>query len=138
MLNTILLSHKILKIELELWRSTGVSLGSPFFFLHILGGNVQNIIKVTYLRIIVGSKLNVKSRVKNLTNRMSKFCGVLYKSRHYFRKNQFLLFYESYPKSVTTYGLIVYGCRTKTTKTIFNEIFNSQKEGFEHFFQTEI
>ena len=62
---------------------------------------------------------------------MSKFCGVSYKARYYFTKNQLLLFYESYAKSVITYGLIVYGF---TTKTNLNKIFNLQKKFFRAIF----
>ena len=69
--------------------------------------NVQNVNKITYLGIIIDHKLNYKSHVEKIAKQMSKFCGVLYKARYYFTKNQLLLFYESYAKSVITYGLIV-------------------------------
>ena len=93
--------------------------------------NVQNVNKITYLGIITDHKLNYKSHVEKIAKQMSKFCGVLYKARYYFTKNQLLLFYESYAKSVITYGLIVYGC---TTKTNLIEIFNLQKRIFRAIF----
>ena len=93
--------------------------------------NVQNVNKITYLGIIIDHKLNYKSHVEKIAKQMSKFCGVLYKARYYFTKNQLLLFYESYAKSVITYGLIVHGC---TTKTNLNEIFNLQKRIFRAIF----
>ena len=71
--------------------------------------------------------LNYKSHVRKIAKQMSKFCGVFYKARYYFTKNQLLHFYESYAKSVINYGLIAYGC---TTKTNLNEIFNLQKRIF--------
>ena len=93
--------------------------------------NVQNVNKITYLGIIIDHKLNYKSHVEKIVKQMSKFCGVLYKARYYFTKNQLLLFYESYVKSVITYGLIFYGC---TTKTNMNEIFILQKRNFRAIF----
>ena len=53
-----------------------------------LGKNVQNVNEVTYLGIIIDHKLNYKSHVGKIGNQMSKFCGVLYKARCYFTKNQ--------------------------------------------------
>ena len=96
--------------------------------------NVQNVNKITYLGIIIDHKLNYNSHVEKIAKQMSKFCGVLYKAGYYFTKNQLLLFYESYAKSVITYGLIVYGC---TTKTNLNEIFILQKRIFRAIFLNE-
>ena len=93
--------------------------------------NVQNVNKITYLGIIIDQKLNYKSHVEKIAKQMSKFCGVLYEARYYLTKNQLLLFYESYAKSLITYGLIVYGC---TTNRNLNDIFNSQKRIFRAIF----
>ena len=99
-----------------------------------LGKNVQNVNKVTYLGIIINHKLNYKSHIEKIAKQMSKFCGVLYNARYYFTKNQLLLFYESYAKSVITYGLIVNDC---TTKSNLNKIFNLLKIIFRAFFLNE-
>ena len=59
-----------------------------------VGKNVQNVNEVTYLGIMIDHKLNYKSHVEKIPKQISKFCGVLYKARYQFTKNQLLLFYE--------------------------------------------
>ena len=66
-----------------------------------------------YLGIIFDKNLNFSAHCKKITKQLSKFCGVVYKARKYFSKNQLIVFCNAYVKSVIEYGIIVYGSAAK-------------------------
>ena len=70
-----------------------------------------------------------------LKKKKNKFCGLIYRIRRLFDKKYLLMFYNSFPKTVICYGLLIYGTAAKihlkkiemAQRRILRPIFFKQK-----------
>ena len=67
-----------------------------------------------YLGLYNDSKLTFREHIKYVSKKLNKFCGSTYRVRDFYPSKCLLNFYESYAKSVITYGLLVYGSARKS------------------------
>ena len=83
--------------------------------LTILNENVGMKTHCKYLGLYLDSKLTFREHIKYVSKKLNKFCGLIYRIRDLYPIKCLLTFYESYAKSVITYGLLVYGsaCKSK-------------------------
>ena len=77
-----------------------------------------------YLGVILNKKLNFKEHVDTVCKKLSNFCGLIYRIRHYYSWKTLLRFYFSFAQSVIQYGILVYGC---TNKTSLHPLYQAQK-----------
>ena len=80
--------------------------------------------------ILTDSKLDFKNRIKKITKKLNRFCGLIYKIRELYPRNCFSFFYNSYAKYISSYGLLAYGA---TTKASLEPIENAQLRIFRAF-----
>ena len=62
--------------------------------------------------------------LKKVRLKLSQFCGIVFKVRHYFSRKQLIMLYHSFAVSVIQYGVLIYGC---TYKHHLNEILKLQR-----------
>ena len=67
-----------------------------------------------YLGLYIDPVLTFRDHINHVVNKLNKFCGLIYRVRDLYPRKALLLFYNSYAKSVFSYGLIVYGRAAKT------------------------
>ena len=77
-----------------------------------------------YLGIIIDKKLTFVDHIKKVRLKLSQFCGIVFKVRHYFSRKQLIMLYHSFAVSVIQYGVLIYGC---TYKSHLNEILKLQR-----------
>ena len=77
-----------------------------------------------YLGIIIDKKLTFVDHIKKVRLKLSQFCGIVFKVRHYFSRKQLIMLYHSFAVSVIQYGVLIYGC---TYKHHLNEILKLQR-----------
>ena len=75
-------------------------------------------------RVIIDNKLNFKDHVDHVSEKLNKFCRLVYRKRHLYPLHCLLLCYNSYAKPLITYGLLNYG---STAKTTLQPIENAQR-----------
>ena len=66
-----------------------------------------------YLGIYIDKNLTFRDHVDFVVKKLNKFCGLMYRVRHFYPRRCLLMFYDSFAKSVITYGLLVYGNTSK-------------------------
>ena len=76
------------------------------------------------LSVILDKKLNFKEHVNAICRKISEFCGLIYRIRHYYSRKLLLRFSFSFAQSVIQYGVLVYGC---TNKTSLHPIYQAKK-----------
>ena len=62
-----------------------------------------------YLGITIDKNLKIETHIRNIEKKLSKFCGLVYKARHYFTKENIIKFYNSYARSLIQYGILIFG-----------------------------
>ena len=67
-----------------------------------------------YLGLYIDSKLTFREHIKYVSKKLNKFCGLIYRVQYLYPVKCLLTFYESYAKSVSTYGLLFYGSACKS------------------------
>ena len=77
-----------------------------------------------YLGIFVDKKLNFKFHIEHVCKKLTKFCGIVWKARYAFSKQQMLSFYKAYVNPTITYGILIYG---NTSQFHLTEIMKLQK-----------
>ena len=77
--------------------------------LDIKGECIKMVDCTKYLGIYIDSKLDFKMHIEHVIKKLSKLCGVIYRSRKLFKITMLLLIYRSYIKPVLQYGVLVYG-----------------------------
>ena len=92
--------------------------------LDIKGECIKMVDCTKYLGIYIDSKLDFKMHIEHVIKKLSKLCGVIYRSRKLFNIPMLLLIYRSYIKPVLQYGVLVYGCANLTD---LNKILVIQK-----------
>ena len=68
-----------------------------------------------YLGILFDCKLDFKNHIKMVTKKLNRFCGLIYKIQELYPRKCLTMFYNSYAKSIISYGLLAYGGTTKTS-----------------------
>ena len=84
-----------------------------------------------YLGLQIDPRLSFKDHIDKVVKKLNKFCGLIYHVRHLYPRKCLLMFYNSFAKSVITYGLLIYGSAAKTNlakidsaqRRIFRAIF---------------
>ena len=66
-----------------------------------------------YLGIYSDKNLTFRDHVDFVVKKLNKFCGLMYRVRHFYPRRCLLMFYDSFAKSVIIYGLLVYGNTSK-------------------------
>ena len=85
---------------------------------------IENILETKYLGIIIDKNVTFKNHIEKFANKLRKCNGILYKTRDYFSKRLFLMFYGAYAKSLIEYGISIYG---KASKSQLETIHITQK-----------
>ena len=67
-----------------------------------------------YLGVHIDSRLRFHEHINRVVKKLNKFCGLIYRIRHYYNKKCLLMFYNSFAKSVICYGLLIYGTSAKS------------------------
>ena len=67
-----------------------------------------------YLGLFIDPVLTFRDHINHVVKKLNKFCGLIYRVRDLYRIKALLSFYNSYAKSVISYGLIFYGRAAKT------------------------
>ena len=67
-----------------------------------------------YLGIVVDNQLNFSEHVTQVTKKLTQFCGIFYRLRKALSSNQMVKAFKCYVKPVIQYGILVYGCASKT------------------------
>lgn len=55
--------------------------------LKIQGANIERVKEITFLGVIIDEKLNWKSHIKHIQNKISKSIAILYRAKHMLDKN---------------------------------------------------
>ena len=90
---------------------------------------ITNVCK--YLGIFVDKKLTFKFHIEHACKKLTKFCGIVWKARYVFSKQQMLRFYKAYVNTTITYGILIYG---NTSQSHLTEIMKLQERIFRAFF----
>ena len=77
-----------------------------------------------YLGIFVDKKPTFKFHIEHVCKKLIKFCGIVWKARYIFSKQQMLRFYKAYVNPTITYGILIYG---NTYQSHLTEIMKLQK-----------
>ena len=68
-----------------------------------------------YLGLLFDSKLDFKNHIKMITKKLNRLGGLIYRIRELYPRKCLSLFYNSYGKSIISYGLLAYGATTKAS-----------------------
>ena len=71
------------------------------------------------------AKLSFISHIDYVKKRLGKQCGIICKLRHYVPRHLLLLYYKSNIQPIIQYGILVYGCCSKTS---LQSIYQMQKK----------
>ena len=82
--------------------------------LNILSKELGNQNSCKYLGVHIDKTLKFREHIDHVVKKLNKFCGLVYRVRHLYPRKCLLMFYNSYAKSVTTYGLLLYGTAAKS------------------------
>ena len=72
-----------------------------------------------YLNIEINKKFNFNMQIVKICTKTSKFNGVLYRRRSCFSKQALIKFYIAYVIPLISYGLLAYGCTSKSNLVKF-------------------
>ena len=92
---------------------------------------ITNVCK--YLGIFVDKKITFKFHIEHDCKKLTKFCGIVWKARYVFSKQQMLRFYKAYVNPTITNGILIYG---NTSQSHLTEIMKLQKNLESNCFQT--
>ena len=89
-----------------------------------------------YLGVYIDNKLTFQEHIEYITKKLYKFRGLVYKVRRLYPMNCLLLFYNAHARSLSSYGLLLYGIAAKTDlemlenaqRRIIRAIFSRQKQ----------
>ena len=106
-------------------RTQVLQIGLPYHDV-ILDGKIiyrQNV--VNYLGVYIDHKLNFSHHIHKVVTKISKHLNVLFRLRQLVSRNFLIRYYNVYVKPIISYGLLVYGC---TSKTQLLPVFYMQKK----------
>ena len=69
-------------------------------------------------------KLTFKFHIEHVCKKFNKICGIVWKAKYIFSKQQMLRFYKAYIIPTITYGILIYG---NTSQSHLTEIMKLQK-----------
>ena len=76
------------------------------------------------LGIFVDKKLTFKFHIEHVCKKLTNFCGIVWKARYVFSKQQMLRFYKACENLTITYEILLYG---NTSQSHLSEIMKLQK-----------
>ena len=79
---------------------------------------------VKYLGVIVDKDLKYKSHINSLHCSISRLVGLTYSMRKFLNKQNLLKFYNVYIKPKMQYGILVYGCTSKSELNVLKRLQN--------------
>ena len=113
------------KLTLSTKKSHFMNHGKPMLnSIELLGDTMSPNDSCKNLGVILDKKLNFIEHVDTICKKVSKFCGLIYRIRHYYSRKILLRFYFSFDQSEIQHGILVYGCSNKTS---LHPIYQAQK-----------
>ena len=91
----------------------------------VFGTTVQITKVCKCLGIFVDKKLTFKFYIEHVCKKLTKFCGIVWKARYVFSKQQMIRFYKAYVNPTITYGILLYG---NTSQSHLTELLKLQKK----------
>ena len=88
------------------------------------GTSVQITNVCKYLGFFVDKNLTFRFHIEHVGKKLFKFCGIVWKARYIFSKQQMLRFYKAYVIPTITYGILIHG---NTSQSQLTEIMKLQK-----------
>ena len=85
--------------------------------LRILSKELEYKNSCKYLSVHIDKNLRFREHIDHVVKKLNKVCGLIYRVRHLYPRKCLLMFYNSFAKSIITYGLLVYGTAYKTNMT---------------------
>ena len=85
--------------------------------LRILSKELEYKHSCKYLGVQLDENLRFREHIDHVVKKLNKFCGLIYMGRHLYPRKCLLMFYNSFAKSIITYGLLLYGTAYKTNMT---------------------
>lgn len=119
------LSSNKLSLNLEKTVQMNVHKSASNRRFNINGAAIQVKPLCKYLGIKVDAKLSFMSHIDYVKKRLGKQCGIICKLRHYVPRHLLLLYYKSNIQPIIQYGILVYGCCSKTS---LQSIYQLQKK----------
>ena len=59
--------------------------------------------------------LRIREHINYVVQKLNKFCGLIYRVRDLYPEKCLLMFYNSFARSIISYGILVYGTAAKTS-----------------------
>ena len=85
---------------------------------------LHSVSSVKYLGVIVVKNLKYKSHINSLHCYTSRLVGFTYSMRKFLNKQDLLKFYNVYIKPKMQYGILVYGCTSKSELIVLKRLQN--------------
>ena len=85
--------------------------------LRVLSKELEYKNSCKYLGVHIDKNLRFREHIDHVVKKLNKFCGLIYRVGHLYRRKSLLMFYNSIAKSIITYGLLLYGTAYKTNMT---------------------
>ena len=77
-----------------------------------------------YLGLHLDGSLKFREHINYVVKKLNKFCGLIYRVRDLYPRKCLLMFYNSFARSIISYGILVYGSAAKTN---LKKIENAQR-----------
>ena len=78
-------------------------------YIKIEGKNIERVTKVKFLGVIIDSKLTWKEHINYISNKISKYIGIIYKTKKVLTKSALIGLYYSFVYPYLTYCNILWG-----------------------------
>ena len=85
--------------------------------LRILSKELEYKNSCKYLGVHIDKNLRFREHIDHVVKKLNKFCGLIYRVRHMYPRKCLLMFYNSFAKSIITYGILLYGTAYKSNMT---------------------
>ena len=85
----------------------------------------------SYLGLHLDGSLKFREHINYVVKKLNKFCGLIYRVRDLYPRKCLLMFYNSFARSIISYGILVYGSAAKTS---LNKIENAQRRNIRAIF----
>ena len=113
------------KLSLNINKTQSISFNSEMILdIKLNSEKIEQVNQVKYLGVFVDSHLNFKVHIEYVRKRICQLTGLLYRLRSQLRIPHLLLFYAAYIQPIIQYGILVYGC---TSKSSLDVIYRAQK-----------
>ena len=68
-----------------------------------------------YLVLHLDGSLKFREHITYVVKKLNNFCGLIYRLRDLYPRKCLLMFYNSFARSIISYGILVYGSAAKTS-----------------------